>query len=204
MTDADNGNNSVFRHHRAEIWDELNDHLVAEQGTWDGAPIRVEHGPFEVTLDQHAEVIGRASIVQTRLRAAFHNRDGFRFRLRRHDWLVNIAVMLGAQDLQIGDQAFDDAFVVSANDEERARQVLADPSLRARMVSSDLDLVEVKDDEGWFGPEFPPEVDELCLCSRDRQSDPDRLADLYALFADILNRLCHLGAAYEEDPQVEL
>jgi hypothetical protein len=194
----------VFRHHRGEIWTELEKHLMAGDQVWNGEEIRVRHGPFEVTLDQHAEVTGRASIVQTRLRAAFHNRDDFRFRLRRQDWLADLAVLLGAQDLKIGDPAFDDAFVVSANDEERARLLLADSALRAEMVDADLDLLEVKDDEGWFGPEFPPEVDELCLCTRERLNDPERLAELYEIFADTLNRLCHLGAAYEEDPQVRL
>lgn len=204
MSDSDNGSNSVFRHHRAEIWQQLQGGLQSGGTGWAGEPIRVRHGPFEVTLDQHAEVTGRASIVQTRLRAAFHNRDDFRFRLRRHDWLVDLATMLGAQDLEVGDAEFDEAFVVSSNDDQRARQLLSDPQLRARMVASELDLLEVKDDEGWFGPEFPPEVDELCLCARQRLSNPEKLADLYEVFADVLNRLCHLGAAYERDPQIHL
>jgi hypothetical protein len=39
-----------------------------------------------------------------------------------------------AQDVAVGDPAFDGAFVVQAFDEQRARRVLADPTLRLRML----------------------------------------------------------------------
>lgn len=198
------GSNAIFNVFRQEIWSELEQHLRADDQRWDGEQIRVRHGSFEVTLDQHADVSGRSSIVHTRLRAAFVNRDGFRFRVRREDWLSDIAKLFGAEDLLIGDEDFDDAFVVSANDEARARKLLSDPELRRRMVASEADLIEVRDDDGWFGPEFPPEVDELFLCTRNQVSDANRIANLYVIFADLLNLLCHLGAAYDEDPHVEL
>lgn len=204
MNDAAGGSNSLFRNYRDEIWAKLAGRLESGDGGWDGSVVRVRHGSFEVTLDQHAEVTGRASVVQTRLRAAFHNAENFRFRIRRHDWLVDIAVLFGAQDLSIGDERFDEEYVVSSSDEQKARQLLGSTELREKILEAEVDLLEVRDDEGWFGPDFPPEVDELCLCARDRVNDPDRIATLYGVFAEVLNRLCHLGAAYDDDPHLSL
>ena len=62
----------------------------------------------------------------------------------------------------------------------------------------------MRDDEGWFGPEFPEEVDELYMVVRGRVTTCEKLTALYGVFADLLNRLCHLGSAYEQDPHIRL
>ena len=37
--------------------------------------------------------------------------------------------LLGMQDVEIGDPAFDDAFVIKGGDEQKLRKLLADPVL---------------------------------------------------------------------------
>ncbi|MDQ7007333.1 MAG: DUF3137 domain-containing protein [Acidobacteriota bacterium] len=194
----------LFRTFHQEIWEQLATHLDESGEKWDGTKVTVQHGPFAVSLDLHAELAGYASRLVTRLRAAYINKDGFRFRLRRSDWLSDLAVMLGTQDIQLGDEAFDEAFVISANNEEKARFLLADPALRQALLESPADLVEVRDDEGDFGPAFPEEVDELYLHSRRRITVCSELEQLYGVFAELLNRLCHAGSAYEDDPHLQL
>jgi hypothetical protein len=62
--------------------------------------------------------------------------------------------------------------------------------------------LEVKDDEGWFGAEFPEGVDELYFQVVGVIKDIERLKSLYGIFAEVLNTLCHIGSAYEDDPQL--
>ena len=194
----------LFRKYHQEIWNELATHLDETGEKWDGTKVTVKHGPFMVSLDLHAELAGYASRLVTRLRAAYINKDGFRFRLRRSTWLSDLAVMLGTQDIKIGDEAFDEAFVISSNNEEKTRFLLADADLRGALMNSPTDLVEVRDDEGEFGPVFPEEVDELYLHSRRRITVCSELEQLYSVFAGMLNRLCHAGSAYEDDPHLTL
>jgi hypothetical protein len=62
----------------------------------------------------------------------------------------------------------------------------------------------VKDDEGWFSTHFPQGVDELYFRVLGVIKDVEQLKSLYYLFAEILHHLCHIGSAYENDPQLEL
>jgi hypothetical protein len=64
--------------------------------------------------------------------------------------------------------------------------------------------LEVKDDEGWFGADFPEGVDELLFQVVGVITDVERLKSLYELFSETLNHLCHIGSAYENDPQIKL
>jgi len=66
-----------------------------------------------------------------------------------------------------------------------------------------LDL-EVRDSEGFFGPKFPANVDELRFQVVGVIRDVALLKGLFDLFAETLNYLCHMGSAYENDPQLAL
>jgi len=65
--------------------------------------------------------------------------------------------------------------------------------------------MEVKDDEGgWFREAFPGNVDELYFRRVGVMKDLDELQGLFDLFSYSLHRLCHMGSAYENDPNVQL
>ena len=56
----------------------------------------------------------------------------------------------------------------------------------------------------WFGAKFGEGIDELHFQVIGVITDIDRLKLLYELFAEVLNHLCAIGSAYEDDPEVEL
>jgi hypothetical protein len=62
----------------------------------------------------------------------------------------------------------------------------------------------VKDSEGWFGPRFPEDVDELYFQVVGVIKDVERLKALFDLFAAVLDQLCKVGSAYKQEPGVEL
>jgi len=64
--------------------------------------------------------------------------------------------------------------------------------------------VKVKDDEGYFGQHFPEGVDELYLEVVGIIKDIAQLKILFKLFAEIMDRLCEIGSAYETRPEIDL
>lgn len=194
-----------FESFRDSIWEAISGH-VGSDGNWDGEKLVVNDPPFTVTLDVHAETGGRASTVITRLRGAYINRDGFCFGVKRHSWMSDLAGYFGSEDIEIGDKEFDREFVVKANSDEEVKQLLAGDAVTRKLMlgCSTIQRLEVRDHEGWFGPEFPEDVDELYLEAEGRITDLETIADLYQIFAGSLTRLCILGSAYEGDPKVDL
>ena len=64
--------------------------------------------------------------------------------------------------------------------------------------------LRVKDSEGWFGPEFPEDVDELSFQVVGVIKDVERLKALFDLFAAVLDQLCRIGSAYKQEPGITL
>jgi hypothetical protein len=138
------------------------------------------------------------------MRAPFVNPDGFRFTVYRKGVFSGLGKLLGMQDIEVGDPGFDEAFIVQGNDEARVRSLLADPKLRAMIADQPEIRLTVKDSEGWFGPSFPEDVDELHFQVVGVIKDVERLKGLFDLFAVVLDRLCRIGSGRKEEPGVTL
>jgi hypothetical protein len=196
----------IFGPSRAEIWSNLAEAIGAryEHCAWKGGKVVSEVGQWILTLDTYTVHAGNAHITYTRMRAPYVNADGFRFVIYRTSVFTPLGVMLGMQDIEVGDDRFDREFVIKSNNEGRTRTFLRDETLRELLRAQDPIRLEVKDDEGWFGAHFPQGVDMLQFTAVGVIKDMTRLEKLFELFAHTLNRLCHLGSAYEDDPSVRL
>ena len=64
--------------------------------------------------------------------------------------------------------------------------------------------LQIRADDGELGPAFPPGVDELRLEVTDRVEDLAKLRALFDVLAQTLQRLCEVGCAIEQDPDVDL
>jgi hypothetical protein len=198
----------LFGPSRDEIWNFLAEQIGAQfqpgKGWTGRSRVDAHVGPWVVTLDTFVVSTGKSTVTFTRLRAPFVNRDGFRFTITRAGIFNPIARALGFQDVEVGDPAFDEAFVVKTSDEARVRTFLADPDLRTKLALQPTLTLSVLDDEGFFGAHFPEGVDELKFHTVGIIKDLVRLQQLFELFAATLHRLCHIGSAYEDDPKVRL
>ena len=138
------------------------------------------------------------------MRAPYVNPEGFRFTIYRKSFFSDMGKLLGMQDIEVGDPEFDEAFIIKGNDETRVRSLFADPKIRSLVGAQPQIRLEVKDSEGWFGPQFPENVDELQFQVVGVIVDVERLKALFDLFAAVLDRLCRIGSAYKQEPRVEL
>jgi hypothetical protein len=197
----------MFGPSREEVWGRLADEIGAryeDRGFWKGGQFfNVDVGEWTVTLDVYVVSTGKTHQTFTRLRAPYVNPDGFRFTVRRRNLFDGIGSLLGLQDVSIGHAAFDEAFVVKATDEPQVRRLLRMPRIRSLLEAQPSVHFEVKDDEGWFGPKFPPGTDQLQFVAGGVIKDPERLKGLFALFGETLHGLCQIGSAYEDDPGLE-
>ena len=108
------------------------------------------------------------------------------------------------QDVEVGYEEFDEDFIIKGNDEGKLRQLFANEKIRG-LISGQKDInFSVKDDEGWFGPDFPDGVDELRFVVTGVIKDVERLKQLYELFSTTLDELCRMGSAYETNPGVNV
>ena len=197
----------LFGPSQAEVWNLLAQQIGGEfRGgeKWKRPRVDVQVGEWIVTLDTFAVSTGKSTVVFTRLRAPFVNRDGFRFKITRSHLFTPVAKMLGFQDVEIGDETFDKAFVIKSNDESRVRTFLADADLRAKLLAQPKLEFSVLHDEGFFGAHFPEGVDELKFHTMGVIKDLVMLQSMFDLFAATLHRLCHIGSAYEDDPKIRL
>lgn len=197
----------LFGPSKDEIWRQLCEQIggdFVEGGFWKGSKVQVHHKQRTVTLDTYSESQGENNATYTRMRAPFVNNDGFRFTIYRRGFFSDLGKLLGMQDVEIGDPEFDDAYIVKGNDEDRLQRLFANPRIRQLIEKQPQIHLSVRDDEGWFKAKFPEGVDELYFREIGIIKDLDRLKALYDLFAEVLDHLCKIGSAYEDDPGVEL
>jgi hypothetical protein len=198
---------NVFGPSRREVWQQLCAQIEAryvEGGLWSGDKVEATHGAWIVTLDTYSVMAGEVVITYTRMRAPYVNPDGFRFEIYRGGVFSEIAKRFGMQDVEIGDPAFDREFIIKGTSEPKLRRLFANRRLR-ELVSRQPEIrLAVKDDEGWFGPRFEHNVDELSFHVPGVIKDIERLKALYELFAETLEQLCEIGSAYERAPSTKL
>jgi hypothetical protein len=192
---------------RDEIWLQLSAELggrFTEGSFGHGSQVNATHGDWTVTLDNYVVSTGHAAAVYTRIRAPYVNPGGFRFTVYRKGFFSDIAKLMGMQDIEIGDAAFDNDFIVKGTDESQVRALLASDRVRRLIAAQPAMYLTVKDDEGWFGASFPKGVDELYFLVGGTITDLGRLKALYELFGETLDQLCRIGSAYEGKPEVAL
>ena len=198
---------SWFGPSKDEAWKRLAEEIDADfidGGFWKGSKVQAHVGPWTVTLDTYTVHTGHAHFTYTRMRAPYVNPDGLRFTVYRKGMFSELGKLLGMQDIEVGDPEFDEAFIVKGTDEARVRELFADPEVRALTLAQPQVRLEVKDGEGWFGPSFPVDVDELHFQVHGVIKEADRLKALFDLFAAVLDRLCRIGSAAEREPGVRL
>jgi len=197
----------MFGPSKSEIWKELSGEIGAdyfEGGFLKNGKITLEHGEWVITLDTYAVHTGKSTIIYTRMRAPYVNKDGFRFTIYRKSIFSWVGKLFKMQDIEIGDPQFDEDFIVQGEPEEKVKRLLSNRKIRELIENQKTIHFMVKDDEGWFKQKFPEGVDELHFQVVGIIKDKERLKELFDLFSEVLDELCRIGSAYKDSPDFEL
>lgn len=193
---------ALFGPSREEMWRRLCREIGADyidRGVFKSDVVQASVGDWIITLDTYTQSTGKSSVTYTRIRAPYVNPDKLQFRIYRSGFFSELGKWFGMQDIEVGDRRFDGAFVIQGNSEFAVAQLFANERIQALLQTQPKVHLEVKGDEGWFGPSFPDGVDELYFQVVGVIKDVDRLRRLFDLFSEVLHHLCHVGSAYEDD-----
>jgi hypothetical protein len=197
----------LFGPSKEEIWSQLSKEIGADYqqgGFFKTGKVVLSHRQWEIILDTYTVSTGKSTITFTRMRAPYVNRDGFRFRIYRKSIFSWLGKMFGMQDIEIGDPYFDEEFIIQGEHADMVMRLFSNMNIRKLIQNQPNIHFQVKDDEGIFGKKFPEGVDELYFQTTGIIKDKQRLKDLFDLFAAVLEELCQLGSAYENEPGVKL
>ena len=189
----------LFGPSREEIWRQLAAEIGAayiEGGFWKRDQVEASHGEWTVTLDTYFDAALKADF--TRLRAPFVNPEGFRFTVYRRGLFSDVAKLLGMQDIELGYAEFDQDFIIKGTHEAKLRALFDHVRIR-QLVSAQREIhFSVQAPERRRKRGLRANTDELSFKARGVLKDPDRLKQLFDLFAETLDQLCRIGAAYED------
>jgi len=190
-----------------ELWKQLSQEIGADfvaGELWKGSKVQAHVGPWTITLDTHTVSSGQSQVTYTRMRAPYVNGAGFRFTIYRKGIFSDLGKLMGMQDIEVCNPEFDEAFIIKGNDEFKVRELFSNRKIQELITAQPQIHLSVHDSEGWFGPKFPDDVDELYFQVVGVIKDLPRLKLLYDLFAEVLDQLCRLGAAVKSSPNVAL
>lgn len=103
------------------------------QGKWGAGPYLIfNYKGFKLVYDYHVISTGQTTIVYSRLRAYMRSQSPFTLKVSKEGTFAKLGKMLGSQDIQIGDEFFDDHYIVKSNDDYLARKVLNNYEVKRR------------------------------------------------------------------------
>lgn len=165
--------------------------------------IEVPERPWTITFIPF-QPRGRSNKPGTVALVPYKPEDAFAFAVYTEKWRARAKkILLGMQDLQIGDEAFDTRFIVQGNDKANIVDIFADFDLRDLMLMQpDLVLRTVgpgaRRHPTW---EVPEGHNVLEYTQEERVEDFGHLKAIHDLLVRILDQMCAVGAT--TSPHVE-
>ena len=190
------------------VWKRLSKELGGDYLSdldWRDDRIIAKVDDWTVTIDLHQEYAPNR--IYTRIFAPYRNADGFHFNIYHQGFKQNLAKFfsvkgaphLSLQDIEVGEPALDEMFVIQASDVVEVKRLLSNPKISHGLKAEPDAHLRARHLET-----YPEDVDILSLEVPGQVDSLTRLENLYGLFAEVLHTLCHIGSAYEDDPNLVL
>lgn len=197
----------IFGPSRKEVWKQLSEEINAnyfEGSFFKGPRIEYKHNNWTIYLDTYTVSTGKSSTTYTRMRAPFINQKKFLFKVYRKGVFSNIGKALGMQDIEIGYDYFDNDYIIKGNDEILLRRLFQNHNIRNLIEKQSRILLEIKENEGRFGPKFNDNESELYFVTIGVIKDKERIKNLFELFVKIIDELETIGITVNQAPEVKL
>jgi hypothetical protein len=163
---------------------------------------------WKVTLCAHTTFMKGTDSRMTRAHVCYASQLPFAFSITRRGFFLDALKMLHiVRDIEVGDPVFDQAFILTGNNEEAFRGLLADEPLRQAILFHPPVTV-VNHCAGAMTTlgslNLPPNVNVLSLEAPEVIPDPERLKQMLQLLTATLERLAVIGVALRQPAGVEI
>lgn len=170
------------------------------EGGFSKGPYMVfEHHCFEIVFDYHVVSTGKSTITYTRVRTAFKNPKEYKLKLGKEGFFSKVGKAFGGQDIEIGDEIFDQSHIIKSNDESMTTRLLNKFEIKSRInfkKNFSLDIVQknsmgIKSVEGESG---------LIFYTVGKLKHEVEVITLIELFRHILDYMVELNITSEVKP----
>ncbi|RSK32441.1 hypothetical protein [Hymenobacter metallilatus] len=119
----------------SELWQQVAADIARQPDMYDYSA-DLHQQDFRVRLELDIDLGGgfEGGYELTTLTASVPAHMAFHFALHEQDWVHEVGKLLGLQDVEVGDPALDAAFIITTNQPDTLRQLLADPEVRATLL----------------------------------------------------------------------
>jgi len=194
---------SLFRFGKPDIWSELSRELGGQYrsgGLFRSGKLMVPYRDWQITVDEYTVHVSPITLMFVRLRAPVLNPHRFRFRIYKKSGFSWIGKLLGVQDIQIGDQDFDEKFIVQGHPRSLVTRLLVNRRIKDLMACQRDVLVEIRHDWRWFRKRLPEGVEEIHIRAGGTIYQTALVYELFELFSTAIDELCLLGLSAPAKP----
>lgn len=198
---------SIFGPTVDEVWEKLCKQIngeIIDTGVFKNKRIEGKYKCWTIILDCYTIMAGQTPMTYTRIRAPFINVDDFRFKIYDKNILNTIGREINMEEIKTGNEEFDNNYIIKTTDVKKMGIILSKEKIFDIIAKQKKIHLEIRDDEGKFGVEFPKNMDEIYFQTLGIIRDGERLKDLYNLFCELLDLLCEIGSSYESKIALEL
>lgn len=116
------------------------------QGLLKNDYVEYSYKSWPVFMDYVTHSNGQTTTTYTRIRIPFKNDQGFKFKIYQEGFFSGIGKVFGMQDIQIGEEDFDDRFIIKSSSEESIKTLLREDIRQQMLRIPKLHLTINRDD----------------------------------------------------------
>lgn len=168
-----------------------------------GPYLIVPYKNWDIILDYHTVHSGNSSITYTRVRAAYQAYKSFEMSVKKEGIGFKLGKVLGAKDIEIGDEIFDDAYVIKGSDELLVTRILNTFDIKSRINFTSGFRVKICHKSS-MGLKCQEGEDGIIFYKTGKLKHDIEIINLIELFQYLLDELVEVGVAKETSPQTIL
>ncbi|WP_426490361.1 hypothetical protein [Hymenobacter sp. 102] len=173
------------------LWQQIADHMARQQDLYEYRADLYQQD-FHVRLELDIDLGGgfEGGYELTTLMASVPVPTAFHFALHEQDWVHEIGKLLGLQDIELGDPELDEAFIITTNQPDTLRQLLAYAEVRNT-------LLHYPNARLTLAPSSHKDSSPVQLTFTEERAitEPERLQEIYHLLFTVTQQLLALPTA---------
>ncbi|KAF2081921.1 hypothetical protein [Flavobacterium sharifuzzamanii] len=177
---------------KINIWKEFankTNGIFKEGYSWQSDSVVITYKNWKIIFDNYTLWSGKYSTEMTRIIVPINSNNDFRFEIYKEGLIRKIEKLFGAQDIQIGSEDFDKAFIIKSNNELKIKSLLRSTVIRSLFFDIKDVNIQISDQKGIWEQKLPENQFELSFYLDGKTADLQKLNQILELFKIILNEL---------------